>query len=150
MKHVFLRDEEGMEWIASEDNGVIKSCVCLTTGYVSSIDGIIEGIVYEREATKEEIKLLIKSRTMTKKEFARILAENADLSVFDAEKFLSVLGESVKECIESNNDIFIRGFGTIKSVLRKQKTARNISTGESVIVPERKKIVIKFSKDMSL
>ena len=45
--------------------------------------------------------------------------------------------------------VTIRGFGTFQTKQRKAKPARNINTGETILVPARKVVVFKPSKDFN-
>lgn len=75
---------------------------------------------------------------MRKQELADKVAEMTGLSKVDARKAIDATVQSVKEALVSGESLFIRGFGTFETKIRKAKRARVISTGESVIVPERK------------
>lgn len=48
------------------------------------------------------------------------------------EKFMEI----VKDSLASNEDVFLRGFGSFIVKTRSQKTARNISKGTTIIIPE--------------
>ena len=48
------------------------------------------------------------------------------------EKFM----EFVKDSLANNEDVFLRGFGSFIVKTRSQKTARNISKGTTIIIPE--------------
>ena len=77
---------------------------------------------------------------MTKQQLANRLADETGLSRIDAiravEGLMTVMGDTFVE----GHNIYLRGFGTFKVRTTKQKTARNISRGESVIVPPRKNV----------
>ena len=79
---------------------------------------------------------------MTKQQLANRLADETGLSRIDAlravEGLMTVMGDTFVE----GHNIYLRGFGTFKVRTTKQKTARNISRGEAVIVPPRK--TVKF------
>ena len=48
------------------------------------------------------------------------------------EKFMKI----VKDSLANNEDVFLRGFGSFIVKTRSQKTARNISKGTTIIIPE--------------
>ena len=48
------------------------------------------------------------------------------------EKFMEI----VKDSLANNEDVFLRGFGSFIVKTRSQKTARNISKGTTIIIPE--------------
>lgn len=55
---------------------------------------------------------------------------------------------AIKQALETQNNIEIRGFGTFKVRRRKARVARNPRTGERVDVPARMVPVFKPSKDL--
>lgn len=85
---------------------------------------------------------------MTKSEIAKAVAFNEDLPMEKATSVVERVVETMKTALILGKDITIRGFGTIKVVETAQKTARNISTGEAVIVPPTKTVKIKISKEL--
>ena len=83
----------------------------------------------------------------------------SDGSVGDARSECTVR-QKVKEVLERTFDVIrdevtgddavtIRGFGTFQTKQRKAKPARNINTGETILVPARKVVVFKPSKDFN-
>ncbi|MBQ7690761.1 MAG: integration host factor subunit beta [Muribaculaceae bacterium] len=48
------------------------------------------------------------------------------------EKFM----ESVKDALAEGENVYLRGFGSFIVKTRSQKTARNISKNETIIIPE--------------
>ena len=44
--------------------------------------------------------------------------------------------ESVKESLSKGENVYLRGFGSFIIKTRSQKTARNISKGTSIVIPE--------------
>lgn len=51
--------------------------------------------------------------------------------------------------VTGGDTVTIRGFGTFQTKQRKAKPARNINTGETLLVPARKVVVFKPSKDFN-
>ena len=51
--------------------------------------------------------------------------------------------------VTGGDTVTIRGFGTFQTKQRKAKPARNINTGETILVPARKVVVFKPSKDFN-
>ena len=84
---------------------------------------------------------------MTKADLVETVVEKTGLTRTDVavvvEKFLG----TIKEALESGNNIEIRGFGTFKIKQRKARKARNPRTGEEVAVPDRKVPVFKPSNE---
>lgn len=58
------------------------------------------------------------------------------------EKFMQVVKESVSE----GENVYLRGFGSFITKVRKEKTARNISKKTTIIIPEHKIPAFKPSK----
>ncbi|MFZ1947729.1 MAG: HU family DNA-binding protein [bacterium] len=84
--------------------------------------------------TKADIVEEIASKTgLTRKETAEIV-----------EHFIS----AVKGALKEGKHIEVRGFGTFKVAVRKQRAARNPRTGEVVPLPERKVPVFKVSREL--
>ncbi|MBQ5910079.1 MAG: integration host factor subunit beta [Bacteroidaceae bacterium] len=46
--------------------------------------------------------------------------------------------DSVKDSLINEKNVYLRGFGSFTTKVRKQKVARNITKKESIIVPEHK------------
>lgn len=64
-----------------------------------------------------------------------------------AKKAVESTFETIKANLIASKPFFYRGFGTLKVVIRKPKTARNINKGTTILIPERKKPVLKPSKE---
>ena len=58
------------------------------------------------------------------------------------EKFMDI----VKDSLANEEDVFLRGFGSFIVKTRSQKTARNISKGTTIIIPEHKIPAFKPAK----
>ena len=58
------------------------------------------------------------------------------------EKFM----ETVKDSLANNENVYLRGFGSFIVKTRSQKTARNISKGTTLIIPEHKIPAFKPAK----
>lgn len=59
-----------------------------------------------------------------------------------AEKFI----EEIKNSLENNNNVYLRGFGSFIIKTRAEKTGRNISKNTAVIIPAHNIPVFKPSK----
>ena len=84
---------------------------------------------------------------MTKKELAKAIAQKTEVSTKVAEVFLDNTVEAIMEAALNDEKIFIRGFATIELRTMKQKTGRNITTGETVIIPQRKTVKLKLCRE---
>ena len=84
---------------------------------------------------------------MTKADIVEKVAERTGLTRTDVAVVVDALLDTVKKSMEAGNNIEIRGFGTFKVKLRKERKARNPRTGEAVPVPGRKVPVFKPSNE---
>lgn len=79
---------------------------------------------------------------MKKNDIADKLVSQTTLTKSQALSAIEGLMKIASAALAKGDNIYLRGFGTFRVVERKAKTARNISRGTSVTVPERK--VVKF------
>lgn len=78
---------------------------------------------------------------MTKQEVAAKVAEKTNIGQHQAVKVVETVMEVITEAVCGGNEVTLRGFGTIKTVVRRAKKARDISRGETITLPETKKPV---------
>lgn len=79
---------------------------------------------------------------MTKKDIVDHVINNTTLSRSQAIEATESIVEAIRSSLEKGESVYIRGFATVKVVERKQKTARDIRKGTTVVVPARK--AVKF------
>ena len=83
---------------------------------------------------------------MTKADIVREIANSTGIDkatvLVTVEKFM----EAVKESLASDENVYLRGFGSFIVKTRSQKTARNISKNETIIIPEHKIPAFKPAK----
>lgn len=85
--------------------------------------------------------------TITKASLARYLSDNIGHPKTKALEAVDVLFEAMTSSICNGKRIEIRGFGSWEVKETKEKTqARNPSTGETVYVPARRKVMFKPGK----
>ena len=85
---------------------------------------------------------------MTKLEIARELAERKDMPLADAIKAVDGVIDIMKDAFKNGRNVYLRGLGSFTIRERKQKTARNPRTGETIIIPAHKDV--KFNQSQSL
>lgn len=85
---------------------------------------------------------------MTKKDLIQELAVSEKLTLTTAFKAVEGVIRIIKENIAKGEDLFIRGFGTMAVVDVAEKPARNISTGETIIVPAHRTVRFRPSNDI--
>lgn len=83
---------------------------------------------------------------MNKKEFAIAIANKADLSVKDAEAFISAYQDVIADAIKSGDKVVIGGFGTYELKTKAARTGFNPITKEPVSIPASKAPNLKFGK----
>ncbi|MDA0748153.1 MAG: integration host factor subunit beta [bacterium] len=85
--------------------------------------------------------------TITKAALAQYLAENMEYPKARALEAVDVLFQAMADSICDGKRIEIRGFGSWEVKQTREKTqARNPSTGETVYVPARRKVMFKPGK----
>ena len=66
----------------------------------------------------------------------------------DLEKFSEIVLKEIKETLNRNERVELRGFGIFYSNVQKARISRNPRTGEKVSTPKKKTIHFKMSKDL--
>lgn len=73
---------------------------------------------------------------MTKAEIVDEIYSKTGMAREDVMACVESYMEVVKNSLKKGENVYLRGFGTFQLKTRKQKIARNISKGTSVVVPE--------------
>ena len=85
---------------------------------------------------------------MTRAEILDQMSQDIDhLTKKDIDEVLVNLLKTIQKKIAVGETIYLRGFGTFGSKIRKERVARNIRTGESIIVPEHKVAFLRPEKN---
>lgn len=79
---------------------------------------------------------------MTKKEFAKAIAEKTKITQKQAYAVVDAFLEVIEETMKKGDEIRIPGFGTFKVITRKERKGRNPRTGKEIIIPATR--VVKF------
>lgn len=93
---------------------------------------------------------------MTKKELATKVAKSLQgtiatgITTEQTEEVINHVLGVIKDAVYCGNEVTLRGFGTFGHKNRKKKTARNISTGETVIIPARRVVSFKPANDFNV
>ena len=74
---------------------------------------------------------------MTRSELIALVANDADVSVKDAEKIIRIFTEKITESVSNGEKITLSGFGTFEKRRRKATFARNPKTGETMPIAEQ-------------
>lgn len=85
---------------------------------------------------------------MTKKEIARLVYNNTQLSLVDSQDAVQATFEAITKVLIKYGRVELRGFGVFAVQKRAARKAHNPRTGEEVQVPEHETVVFKPSKLM--
>ncbi len=83
---------------------------------------------------------------MTKADIVNEVAKSTGIEKIAVASVVEAVIESIKNSVEKDEDVYLRGFGTFKAKIRRQKTARNITKGTTITIPEHKIPAFKPSK----
>ena len=66
----------------------------------------------------------------------------------DLDKILEIILKEIKNALDRDEGVELRGFGTFRTNVQKASIRRNPKTGEKVNVPKKRTIKWKMSKDL--
>ena len=84
---------------------------------------------------------------MNKKELIQKVSKESNKTQNDVSEILESLGKVIKEEVKKGEEVKVVGFGKFSLAHRKERTARDIRTGEPVKVPARDVAKFKASKN---
>lgn len=87
---------------------------------------------------------------MTKQELVNTVAEQTGYPSYQVKDIVERSLDVIRDEVKGGEAVTIRGFGTFQTKRRKAKPARNINTGERVLVPAREVVSFKPSKDFKI
>ena len=73
---------------------------------------------------------------MTKADIVNEISKNTGIEKITVQKTVEAFMESIKDSLASDNNVYLRGFGSFIVKKRAQKTARNISKNTTLIIPQ--------------
>ncbi len=85
---------------------------------------------------------------MNKKEIISRIADDAKLTLRQAEKAFSSTFEGIKETLKAGKRVTFSGFGSFEVKWRMPRKGRNPKTGEAIEILKRKRV--KFNPSKSL
>ena len=85
---------------------------------------------------------------MTKKDLARAIAEEMDLTQTQAKEIIQRVLDGITETLVQEGRIELRNFGVFEVKKRKPRKARNPRTGENVKVAAKLVVAFKPGRDM--
>lgn len=86
---------------------------------------------------------------MLKKELLNVLSEKLGIKKIETEKFLDTLEEIITEELKKGEDFTLGKLGAFKVKDRAEKNGVNPKTGEKIVIPARKAVTFKASKNLS-
>lgn len=87
---------------------------------------------------------------MTKAEIVSEITKSTGVDKETASVVVESFMESIKESLVRGESVYLRGFGSFIIKERAEKTARNISKKETIIIPKRRIPAFKPSKKFSV
>lgn len=72
---------------------------------------------------------------MTKADIVNEIAKKTGIEKLTVLKTVEAFMESVRNSMESNENVYLRGFGSFIVKTRAEKTARNISKNTTLVIP---------------
>ncbi len=73
---------------------------------------------------------------MTKADIVNEIAKSTGVEKVAVQKTVEAFMDAVKASLINGESVFLRGFGSFITRKRAQKTARNITKGTSIVIPE--------------
>lgn len=83
---------------------------------------------------------------MTKADIVSEIAKSTGIDKASVLETVEKFMESVKASLAEGENVYLRGFGSFIVKTRSQKTARNISKNQTIIIPEHKIPAFKPAK----
>ena len=83
--------------------------------------------------------------TLTKAHLIDSIHEKTGLSKQEATQLTDSIFETIKQTLESGEDVLISGFGKFSVKEKKQRKGRNPATGDDLILRERRVVTFKCS-----
>ena len=84
---------------------------------------------------------------MTKSDIITVVANECKLSNAQARATVDIVFDAIKIELSKGGEVRIKDFGTFKTLVCKEKKARDLSRGTEIIIPEHKKV--KFTPSIN-
>lgn len=85
---------------------------------------------------------------MTKAELCKKMSDQTGCDMQTVSAIVESLMVSIKESLEKEENVYLRGFGSFIIKRRAEKTARNISKNTTIIIPAHNIPAFKPSKEL--
>ena len=83
---------------------------------------------------------------MTKADIVKNISDQTGVDKTDVQMIAEKFMEEIKNSLQENNNVYLRGFGSFIIKTRAEKTGRNISKNTAVIIPSHNIPAFKPSK----
>ena len=80
---------------------------------------------------------------MTNAELARAIAKECELKMDTVNDVLNAFKRITTETVASGEKVMLHEFGTFNCKVTKERMGRNPSTGQAILIPQRKKITFE-------
>jgi DNA-binding protein HU-beta len=87
---------------------------------------------------------------MNKNDLIECIANSAQISKIAAQRGLDGLLSTLSSAMKDGRRVTLLGFGSFSVVDRAPRTGRNPKTGELVPIPQRRVVMFRPAKDLSL
>jgi nucleoid DNA-binding protein len=78
----------------------------------------------------------------------RVCKKNKQLKSEDVNNVINVSLDVIKEAMLSNEKILLSGLFSLVPYVMKERTGRNIKTGEKIPIPQKKNYSIRISRNL--
>ena len=85
---------------------------------------------------------------MTKKEIVRAISEETGLTQSVVKEIVQKTFDTILDSLTNGDRVELRNFGVFSTKMRKERTGRNMNTGEPVQVPACRVVQFRPSKEM--
>ena len=85
---------------------------------------------------------------MNKTDFTNKLAENMGSTKKDADTLVNTFLDTLTEGLIADEKVQLTGFGSFELRQRKERTGVNPQTGEEIVIPSKKAVAFKPSKNL--
>ena len=85
---------------------------------------------------------------MNKAEYINAVAQTADISKAEAERFVNAFTDTVQAALKAGESVTLVGFGTFSVSERAEREGRNPATGEAITIAAAKTVKFKTGKTL--
>jgi DNA-binding protein HU-beta len=83
---------------------------------------------------------------MTRKQLAEQVSARSGINPVDTERTIALTLKVMRDTVSKGEKVTLRGFGTFKTKLRKERLARDINRKICITIPQHHEVVLKTSR----